>query len=454
MNIDKIDIHTYNPITHLENKVQLGEVQTPYHVAQMLLDMLPSHIFENKNLKWLEPGAGKGNISIILYHMLYKSLASIFVDEIECKKHILKMITHVELNQTNCSYLNSIFNQENVYYQDFLHFKSEEKYDIVFGNPPFNYNGLKKVPTNTRTVKTDDGITIWCEFVKKGLELLQDGGYMCFIIPCIWMKPDKAGIYDLLTNYNIVRIRCFNNTETNALFYGEAQTPSVFVVVQKTINVTDNQTIEIFDKINEKYIPFILYKNMAIPVFSPGIINKIYRYTQKVDCIEVQKSNMPHKHIEICDKKKGKYIHTNIKTCIIKDNCPNFEFLYSVKPCAFYNYPKIIMAHGMYGFPYVDYAGKYGIANRDKYVILNKSHKDMNKLATFLSTKTCLLIFETAKYRMKYLEKYVFSYIPDITKLKDFPKVITDDSIAEYFGFNELERKAVQNMFKTYGTFI
>lgn len=453
MNIDKIDINNYNSSPSLENKVQLGEVQTPYHVAQMLLDMLPPYIFENKNLKWFEPGAGKGNISIILYHMLYKHLSSSFVDESECKKHILKMITQVEINHTSCSYLKSVFHTENVIQNDFLQFDSGEKYDIVFGNPPFNSNGLKKVPTNSRLSKTKDGSTIWCDFVRKGLDLLCDDGYMCFIIPCIWMKPDKAGIYDLLTSYNIVKIRCFTNTETNALFYGEAQTPSVFMVVQKTINLSDTQTIDIFDRVNDKYIPFTLYKNMAIPVFSPGIINKIYRYTQKVGCIEVDKSNMPHKHIELCDRNIGNYTYTNIKSCVIQDGCPKFDFLYSIKPCAFYNTPKIIMAHGMYGFPYVDYIGEYGIANRDKYVIVNRTHKDMDRLSKFLSTKSSLMFFETTKYRMKYLEKYIFSYIPDITKLKDFPSVITDDSIAEYFGFNELERKAIQKQFKTYGSF-
>ena len=268
------------------------------------------------------------------------------------------------------------------------------------------------------------------------------------------MKPDKAGIYDLLTSYNIVRIRCFTNTETNSLFYGEAQTPCVFVIVQKTIILADTQTIDIFDKVNDKYIPFTLYKNMPIPVFSPGIINKIYRYTQEVGGIEVEKSNMPHKHISICDKKEDSHTYINIKTCVLKDGNPRFEFLYSNKSCAFYKMPKIIMAHGMYGFPYVDYRGEYGIANRDKYVILNRSHKDMDRLSRFLSTKSSLIFFETTKYRMKYLEKYIFSYIPDITKLKDFPSVITDDSIAEYFGFNELERKAIQNQFKTYGSFI
>ena len=43
---------------------------------------------------------------------------------------------------------------------------------------------------------------------------------------------------------------------------------------------------------------------------------------------------------------------------------------------------------------------------------------------------------------MKYLEKYIFQLLPDITKLSDFPHDITDDSIADYFGYTLEERIA------------
>ena len=108
------------------------------------------------------------------------------------------------------------------------------------------------------------------------------------------------------------------------------------------------------------------------------------------------------------------------------------------------------MAHGMYGFPYVDCTGNLGIANRDKYIILDKNKDEMNKIAEFLSTKSSLIFFEATKYRMKYLEKYIFEYIPDITKIPRFPDIITDDTISEFFQFNEKEQNTIKNMFKNY----
>ena len=452
--IDAIDISIYKPILNLENKINLGEVQTSYLIAKELLNMLPSDVFTNKSLKWCEPGAGQGNISVVLFKKLVENLSPLFSSINECKTHIINsMITLIEINKTNESRLIQLFGETNVISKDFLQVNSGEKYDIIFGNPPFNTNGNKKVPTNTILSKLSDGKTAWCDFVVKSMEMLNENGYMCFIIPCIWMKPDKANIYHFLTRYNIIRIKCFTNTETNAMFYGQAQTPSVFVVVQKTINTNNNSQISIFDKVNDRYVEFMLFKDMPIPNFCPNIISKIYTHTQKVGSITVYKTNMPSKHTELSDKKAGKYTYINIKTCTLTGNKPTLEYLYSVKPCAYYNTPKIVMAHGMYGFPYIDRSGKYGIANRDKYIIMDKSYDDMCMLSSFLSTKSCLFIFEATKYRMKYLEKYIFEYIPDITKIKNFPKNITDETIADFFGFNELERKAIQTQYKKYDYF-
>ena len=49
---------------------------------------------------------------------------------------------------------------------------------------------------------------------------------------------------------------------------------------------------------------------------------------------------------------------------------------------------------------------------------------------------------------MKFLERYAFEYLPDITKLHDFPEDITDETIADYFNFNEMERNEIADITK------
>ena len=46
------------------------------------------------------------------------------------------------------------------------------------------------------------------------------------------------------------------------------------------------------------------------------------------------------------------------------------------------------------------------------------------------------------------LEKYIFQLIPDITKINDFPEVINDESIADYFNFDDIDRENIQNLHK------
>ena len=100
----------------------------------------------------------------------------------------------------------------------------------------------------------------------------------------------------------------------------------------------------------------------------------------------------------------------------------------------------------MYGFPYYDISGNYGISNRDNYVIYDKSDREFRILKAFLSTKFALYLFEATRYRMKYLEKYIFEMIPDISKDTNvIPEVINDEWLSNYFYLEDIERLAIEN---------
>ena len=107
----------------------------------------------------------------------------------------------------------------------------------------------------------------------------------------------------------------------------------------------------------------------------------------------------------------------------------------------------------MYGFPYIDYKGEYGICNRDAYVICHDDDTVLERLSHFFRTKTALYLFESTRYRMKYLEKYIFRLLPDITQLQGFPDIINDDTIADYFSLSDIEKQAIQKLHKKKYTF-
>ena len=162
---------------------------------------------------------------------------------------------------------------------------------------------------------------------------------------------------------------------------------------------------------------------------------------------------MPLKGVLFSPIKTKNFPHSNIKTCRLNGLSPYLVINYSNKECRFKGLVKLVLAHKMYGFPYYDKKGEYGISNRDNYVITGKTDAEFIKLQQFFSTKTALYLFEGTRYRMKYLEKYIFELIPDISALEDFPETITDETIADYFKFNKEERLKIQNFQKKKYTF-
>ncbi len=434
----------------IEENIYYGEVFTPFKLVESILSIIPIEKFENPNLKWLDPGSGSGNFSIVLYFKLLENLKK-RIPEIENRKnHIINnMIYMVEIQENNYNLLKEIFGQQaNIALNNFLEYPYKE-FDIVIGNPPFNFMGQIKVPTS-KLNKKNDGQIVWPDFVVKSISLLKkDTGLLCFFIPSLWLKPDKKGMYNYLLQYKIEWLNCFSNSTTNKIFKGKAQTPCCYFLLTKK---TSDNIVTIYDNTREKYIPYKITENIPIPIFGQEICKKILDLN--LECIDIIKTNMPSKDSIITDIWTPGY-YKNIKTCQLNKLNPELIINYSNKKQKYSDIPKLILAHKMYGFPYLDISGKYGISNRDNYVIIKDNIHDLIKIQKFLSTKTALYLFETTRYRMKYLEKYAFQIIPDITLLEDFPEDINDETIAEYFKFDEYDIKAINNLHsKKYNFFI
>ena len=425
----------------LNNKSLFGEVTTDFQTIYQMIHIIPKDYFKNPDLRILDPTCGRGYFAMVLFQILLKELTQIIPNKKKRKDHIIQnMIYMVEINPEHIPTLRRFFGEKaNIYNEDFLSFTSD-KFDLIIGNPPYNAKGMKKVPTNIYANKKYDGKTVWSKFVKHSISLLKEDGYLNMIIPSIWMKPDKERMYDYMMQFYIHKIRCFSNTETNKMFHGRAQTPTCFFLLQ---NTETKHNISLFDPIQNKYILWKIEQNIPIPLLGISILNKLRKYVKQYGPIKVIKTNMPPKGTFLSDKQSNITPYPNIKTCILKDNKPFLVENYSNRKLAFFEKPKIILAHKMYGCPFIDYYGKYGISNRDNYVIINRSRKDFIILKEFLSTSFCRYLFEATRYRMKYLEKYIFQLLPDITYISDFPVTITDSTIMDYFQLDDKERNII-----------
>ena len=429
-------------------KEKYGEVNTPVYFVERMFELLPTEIFKNQNLKWLDIGCGNGVFSIFLFHILMKSLQSVIPNIDERKSHIIeKMIYMIEINEIYELDLIAFFGSKaNIYIKNYITITNEiSNMDVIIGNPPFNCNSIKKVPTNQVKNKKNDGKTIWTDFIRKSISILKPSGYLLAITPSIWMKPDKAKMYHLLTSYKIHKLHTLSGNKTNQIFNGEAQTPCCYFLLQ---NITQDNQLKLYDNNMGNYINYTLYPDKPIPVYGASIIKKLMIYVIKYGSLTVKKTNDPRRSVQLSLEKTNEYKYPAIKTCILNGVVPELVMRYSNEPCAYYNKPKLVLAHGMYGFPYYDKAGEFGICNRDKFVIQDKTNDEFEKVFEFLNTNLAKYIFESTRYRMKYLEKYAFELIPDITKLKNFPVNINDETIAEYFELDENDINCINDLTK------
>jgi tRNA1(Val) A37 N6-methylase TrmN6 len=434
-----------------EKREQYGEIFTPYSLIERMFGMLTNDAFTNPNAIWLDPGAGTGFFSVYLFWRLDTGLANIISCKDERRKHIItKMIYMVELQEENVSVLTSLFGiNANIYNEDYLSTKSftSMNFDYIIGNPPYNKNGIKKVPTNTRKNKKQDGSTLWFDFIKKSVSLLKDDGKLLMIVPSLWMKPDKAGAYDFITQHRIMKIVCMNNTETNRVFGGAAQTPTCLLLMERS---PSRKSCELYDADRNEYIAYTLRPKYPIPVFGVSIVNRFVDAVNTYGGMPVKKTNMPGKNVNLSETKGGKFIYANIRTARLDGLKPKLHINYSDSPLGFDGETKLVLPHKMYGFPFLDSKGEYGISNRDNYVIDRYNEEELCIIKEFLSTKTALYIYEATRYRMKYLEKYAFRFLPDVTKIAGLlaKRPITDETIASYFGLDAFDSTHIERLHK------
>jgi hypothetical protein len=155
-----------------------------------------------------------------------------------------------------------------------------------------------------------------------------------------------------------------------------------------------------------------------------------------------------YKKLSVSNEASKKHPYINISSCKLNKNKPYLVENYSNIKCSYADVPKLVLAHKMYGFPYYDMEGTYGISNRDNYVLLNKNKKEFLLIKSFLSSKLIIHLMNATRYRMKYLEKHIFEFIPDITKLAlnidDIETV--DKDIISIFSLNQTEIEYFDNL--------
>jgi hypothetical protein len=429
-----------------EEKDKNGEVFTPSVLIDEMLNTLPSDVWKDPKLKWLDPANGTGNFPMKIYEKLLKELPnkSNSYSTVEGKKtHIIEnMLYMVELNPRNVKIAKKIFgNNANICCADFLEeehkWKKEfgvEMFDVIVGNPPYNKGGIR-----SKLEKTKEGTqTIWPNFVEKSISLLQNtDSYLLFIHPASWisLQHDRS---DIILNKQIVYLRYYNVVKAHKLFGNQSgEIPLTYYLLKNTN--TKNNTL-IYDNCLERFVEYNIYDNNFVPTEAIPIFEKLFKLTNKYGNL---KNNYYNTKRPDPEKTKNKY-SAQYKYPLISITNKQLSVDFYDSNLSKTQNAKLLFPNFSMGYPILDeYGVLYPISNMMHVVEYDNNIKKLVQIQSLFYTNIVFYIINLLKTKQKFFSNKIFEILPDITKITQKQK-ITDEDLIELLKLNNSDIECIE----------
>lgn len=242
----------YISLRDLSHRKQTGAYYTPAKTVNTLIENLQKCIdLENKTV--CDPCCGTGNFLIGLVGSGVK-VENIYGQDID---EISILITRINMflldNNITAKQLYSQFVCNNTLSNTFL-----QKFSVVIGNPPWGYDFSKEEITsllaNYITAKSK-GVESYDLFVEKGLAMLDENGYLAYVLPeAILSVASHQRSRELIVNNTAFKFVCYLG---NA--FSGVQCPAIILGLQ---NGYKGQTKHCRIELNDK--EFIINENREI----------------------------------------------------------------------------------------------------------------------------------------------------------------------------------------------
>lgn len=442
-----------------KEKQENGEVFTPMSIVFELIDQLDLEyneetgrsIFSEKDFKWFDPANGMGNFPIAVYMRLMEGLCLEYPDVELRKKHIIENMLYMsELNKKNVFICHQIFNQHGKYKMNLhegdtlkLNIKTKwniDNFDVIIGNPPYNKGGIRshtgKQLSKTIGVKSE---TIWTKFVEKSLIWLKPNGFLVFINPLSWLKKSHS-LHTMMLGFYIKWLKLWDNSNSKNII--NADIPISLYILQNTYNQQATKITSILKRrnINTSCME-ILRKEYSIPLACHSIFNKLISFIS-INNLSLEYHNKTIKS----DGKKFKLPQSyDINDLLSIDTYTHKEGILVKKSSELHpdaDKRKIIIANkSSFSGIFID-DGKLGITGTDKFYIIGSQLELVLKTLKF---KICDMICHLTKYRQDFIEKEVFTYIPDLRKLNIDD--INEDEFYEMIELTSDEINIIKNIY-------
>jgi hypothetical protein len=464
-------------------KKENGEVFTPLPLVNEMMDELDKayikehgrSIFSEQNFKWLDPAVGIGNFPVIVYRRLMDGLKQVEpVDELR-RKHILEqMIYSSELTPKNVFIYRKIFCGDtyklNINEGDSLQmdiktvFKSNpysnpefNGFDVILGNPPYNKGGIRSSSGKQLGEKNE---TIWTKFIEKSFEWLKPDGFLTFINPLSWLKKSHS-LHNAMLEKHIVWLKLWDNAKSKEMInanipislYVLHNTPNTphkktditSILKRRSLTTTSTEYLNprysiplAFHSIFNKLIGFIETRNLQLEYYTKTVKNELEPTTEDETDPDpdkpVQKRSVPSIRLPSEYTLKDMWA---VDTYTIKEGLM-VKKATEQHPDA--NKRKLIISNkASFTGAFID-EGKLSLTGNDKSYILGDNLELLLKLLSF---KISDMISHFTKYRQDFLEKEVYTYLPDIRKLGIVN--ITEDEFYKLIGLTRQEINQIKN---------
>lgn len=163
-----IEEYTKESIDYLKNtdikkRKKLGQYFTPKSIRELLLSKLP----KKDNADILDPACGSGEFLL------------------SCKKYFKNPILYgFDIDKKLINIASKLVKNASIKNFDFLNIDiNKKKYDYIIGNPPYFELKLNEEIKEKYFDIIKGRVNIFSLFIKTGLDLLKDGGYLAYVVP-------------------------------------------------------------------------------------------------------------------------------------------------------------------------------------------------------------------------------------------------------------------------------
>lgn len=239
---------------------------TPMGCIEEMLDPIPDTFWDNPELKILDPCCGNGNFHAVIGNILRN----------HGRNDILNILEFNDINQERLRNVKSLFGPNcQITQKDFL---QEEfgKYDLIVGNPPYAL-----IMDNGKRAAKNHNISGL--FIRKALELLNENGYLVFIVPDNWMSlADRNTLCSELTSNQFIHLSIHKAKK----WFPKVGSTFTWFVLQKTPGISPFTVEYYHNKLNHisevqsqvrSYIP-LTYSKFTQTIFAKTVDSDLPKY--------------------------------------------------------------------------------------------------------------------------------------------------------------------------------